>query len=228
MNPISRRRFFVYASAPLIYPFLSVSTSESSDAKADTNLFPVTIAVLKLAYQSEKMAAEKYVGYSRRAAGEQFPNIAYLFSAMAASEYIHAENYKRILHFLNASVEEPDSRIAPADTKSNIINAADSELTKIKQTYPDFQSKLKTELHEQAIVACMYSWKSHKQHQAQIIKIKKYSKLFFGPVAREIETSKFDFHVCQNCGSTMDEAPRAKCEICNQPANTYRQVKRPA
>ena len=228
MITISRRCFFVLASIPLIHPFLSVTTSESSDDKVDSSLFPITISVLKLAYVSEKTAAEKYVGYSQKAVEEQFPNIAYLFSAMAASEHIHAENYKRILHTLNASADKPASRIAPTDTKSNMINAADSELTKIKQTYPDFLAKLEPEEHEQAIASCTYSWKSHKQHQAQIMEIKKYSKLFFGPVAKEIEESDFDFHVCQNCGSTLDEAPGSAYVICGQPPSNYRKIARPA
>ena len=92
----------------------------------------------------------------------------------------------------------------------------------------DFLAKLKPESHDQAIAACMYSWKSHKQHQAQITEIKKYSKLFFGPVAREIEESDFDFHVCQNCGSTMDEAPVSSCVICHKPPPTYKKISRPA
>ena len=166
--------------------------------------------------------------FSKKAVEEDYPNIAYLFTAMAASENIHARNYKRILNTLRVTIDVPEFSISASDTKANLVNAAEGELKKIDSTYPDFLAKLKPEAHARAIAACMYSWKSHMQHQAQIMEIKKYSKLFFGPVAQEIETAEFDFHVCQNCGSTMDQAPANSCEICGQPASTYRKIKRPA
>ena len=101
------------------------------------------------------------------------------------------------------------------------------ELEKIKQTYPDFLAKLKKESHEQAVINCTYSWKSHRQHKRKISEIEKYSKLFFGPVARKIEGMNFDFHVCEICGSTLDKAPKEPCVICNYPILHYRKVKRP-
>ena len=211
----------------MFYPFFEVDASEKMGKPADASDYPVTVTILKDAYAQEKLAAERYVLFSRKAVEEKYPNIAYLFTAMASSEYIHARNYKRILLSLKASVEKPEFGIKPSDTKSNLIRAADGELTKIESTYPNFLSELRPESQEQAIAACTYSWKSHKQHQTQIMRIKKYSKLFFGPVAKEIEGSDFDFHVCQNCGSTVDEAPGSSCVICGQPPTSYRKIKRP-
>jgi rubrerythrin len=65
----------------------------------------------KTAYISEKLAYLHYVGYSRKAVEEKYSNIAYLFTAFAVSEKIHAENYKRILTSLSAGSEEPESEI---------------------------------------------------------------------------------------------------------------------
>jgi hypothetical protein len=45
---------------------------------------------------------------------------------------------------------------------------------------------------------------------------------------KAVEASKFDFHACRVCGSTMDEPPRTPCEICNRPAANYRRIERPA
>jgi hypothetical protein len=91
---------------------LSIVVASSGENKLGENyLFPVTIAILKSAYFEEKLASENYIGYSRKAVEEKYPNIAYLFSAFELSEKIHAENYKRVLTSLSAGVEEPESEI---------------------------------------------------------------------------------------------------------------------
>jgi rubrerythrin len=129
---------------------------------------------------------------------------------------------------LSAGLEEPELKILILETKANLISASEGELKKIKETYPDFLAKLKKESHDQAIINCIYSWKSHRQHKRKITEIHNYSKLFFGSVAKKIEGMKFDFHVCEICGSTIDEAPETLCDICNYPILHYHKVIRPA
>ena len=222
---VSRRQFLTISAALSVsYPLIKITASTNSQA----GIYPVTAAILNDAYREEKLAAERYVVFSRKAAEENYPNIAYLFTAMAASEYIHARNYERILGTLGVTIKPPDFSISASDTKANLIAAAEGELKKIDSTYPDFLAELEPESHKQAIAACTYSWKSHQQHQAQIMEIKKYSRLFFGPVAKEIEEADFDFHVCRNCGSTVDEEPTSSCVICHTPPPTYRKIARPA
>jgi rubrerythrin len=228
MKTISRRQFLVISAfLPFSYP-LSISVASSREIKLNKNdLFPITIAVLKSAYKSEKLAYLHYVGYSRKAVEEKYSNIAYLFTTFAVSENIHAENYKRILTDLNAKPEEPELEILISDTKANLTNAAENELKKIKITYRKYLANLKKESHDQAVINCMYSWKSHRQHRRKINEIRKYSKQFFGAVAKKIEGMKFDFHVCEICGSTIDEVPETPCDICNHPILHYHRVIRP-
>jgi rubrerythrin len=190
--------------------------------------FPITKDVLKTAYEAEKMAYENYACYSQKAVEEKYPNIAYLFTAFAMSEKIHAENYKRILATMSTGPAEPEIEVIILDTKANLIKATEAELNKIKKTYPDLLAKLKTESHAQAVINCMYSWKSHQQHQRKISEIRKYSPYFFGRVAKKLEGLKLDFHVCEICGSTIDEAPMTPCDVCNRPNLHYRKVIRPA
>ena len=229
MKEISRRQFIILSSSLwLSYPLSKVFASSEANQLDEKDLFPITISVLNSAYRSELVAFQHYVGYSRKAVEEKYPNIAYLFAAFAVSEKTHAKNYKRLLALLNAGLEEPEFKILILDTKANLISASEGELEKIKKTYPDFLSKLKKESHEQAIINCMYSWKSHRQHKRKINEIRNYSKWFFGSVAKKIEGMKFDFHVCDICGSTIDEAPKAPCDICNHPILHYKQVVRPA
>ena len=125
-------------------------------------------------------------------------------------------------------MEEPPFHITVSDTKANLRSAAEKELIKIEKTYPDFLSKLKDESHDQAVINCMYSWKSHQQHKEEITRIRRYCRVFFGSVAKEIEGLKLDFHVCEICGSTIDEPPKAPCTICNYPLSHYKKVMRPA
>ena len=38
---------------------------------------------------------------------------------------------------------------------------------------------------------------------------------FFMLVAKRIEELTLNFHVCEICGSTIDQVPKAPCEVCN-------------
>ena len=229
MKKISRRTFLYLVAALSFSHPLNVAVASSREKNiAKINNFPITYAVLKAAYESEKVAFEHYVGYSRIAVEEKYPNIAYLFSAFAVSEKIHAANYKRILTALGSELKEPHFEILLSDTKANLTKAAESELKKIKNTYRDFLAQLKEESHDQAVISCMYAWKSHRQHRKQIKEIQKYSKQFFGAVAKKLEGMEFDFHVCEVCGSTMNEEPKTPCDICNYPNSHYQKVNRPA
>ena len=229
MDNISRRKFMaILSSLSLSYPLTVIAASSEANKLKANGEFPITKAVLKSAYEAEKMAYENYVCFSQKAVEDAYPNIAYLFTAFAMSEKIHAENYKRILASMSTGPEEPEFEVIILDTKENLIKATEGELKKIKKTYPDFLAKLNAESHDQAVINCMYSWKSHQQHQRKISEIRKYSTYFFGHVAKKLEGLKLDFHVCEICGSTIDEAPRTPCDICNMPHLHYSKVNSPA
>ena len=88
---------------------------------------------------------------------------------------------------MSAVLEEPEFDILVSDTKANLINASIGELEKIRRTYPDFLSKLKKEPHDQVVINCMYSWKSHRQHKRKISEIQKYSKMFLVPWQKKLK-----------------------------------------
>jgi len=184
--------------------------------------------VLKQAFKSEMMAHKHYLGYVEKALAEKFPNIAYLFHAFSMSEKVHADNYERIINKLGSKINIIILSIDVCDTKSNLIKAAENELEKIKTTYPHFLEKLETEECEEAIINCMYSWKSHRQHEKKVKEIQKYSGMFFGSVAKKVEGIDLDFHICEICGSTIDKEPNSPCDICNRSMSHYKKVNRPA
>jgi len=229
MNSISRREFLFSLSSflALAYQGKAAFGSTELNEMARKNQFPISVTVLQAAYIIEMEASLHYDGYCKRAAAEGYSNIAYLFRAFSTSEKIHAQNYKRILTSLDASADELMPDVLISNTKANLIAAAEKELIKIRQTYPQFLSRLKGEAYDEAVLTCMYSWKSHQQHEKKISQIKKYTPFLFGTVAQKIEDMHMDFHVCEICGSTIDQPPEQPCDICNYSESHYKKIARP-
>jgi len=187
----------------------------------------LTISILKKAYWAEITANRNYDGYCKKALSEKYPNIAYLFFSLSTSEKIHARNYKELIHSLGSTVKTKEIPVLVLDTKKNLNVAAKNELEKIREFYPRILKELLLESYDQAVVKCMYSWKSHQQHEEIINEIKTYSGIFFGHLARKIEGMEPDYYVCEICGSTVDEKPSMPCEICNYPMYHYKKLKMP-
>lgn len=227
MYEITRRNLLKFmAGLPLSFYLNGHACAQEPEVSVQG--FTNTISTLKAASESEMDSYEHYRGYCERAIKDNYKGIAYLFSAFAASEYIHAENYRRLLSVLGAQFSPTEICTKIADTKKNLKTASGKELRKIKETYPGFLNKLKKEAHAQAVETCMWSWKSHKQHREMIEQIYRYSGLFFPKVAKKIESTELDFHVCLICGSTLCRKPELPCEICNHPVSNYRKITRPA
>ncbi len=227
----TRRKFIrVSIFSAALSPFLPAAglSLAGKNVMEDGDSFPVTIEVLCEGYEAEIAASRRYRQYCRRALLDEFPNIAYTFAALAESEEIHANNYLRILNDLGTFVREKRPAISISNTKKNLKNAALGEMEKITVTYPNFLKRLSVESYDRAIVNCMYSLKSHRQHEKEIRLIARYAGLFFGAVSHEIEKKDLDFHVCRICGSTLDVRPEMPCEICNYPLRYYEKIPRPA
>ncbi|MGD0237874.1 MAG: ferritin family protein [Syntrophorhabdales bacterium] len=226
MTEFSRRQFlYLSAVSPFVYEFSALAAESEGNKSASS--YPRTMAVLQDAFMVETLASRNYIGYTSKALSEAYPNIAYLFDAFSRSEQIHAGNYKRVFAALGHEVKTLETEIDVRDTKANLQQAARNELKKIATTYPDFIKELEAETCDEAIMYCMYSWKSHQQHEAKVREILKYSGMLFGRVSSKIEGLKLDFHVCRVCGSTLDEAPQAPCTICNRSMSNYFKVERP-
>jgi rubrerythrin len=226
MTEISRRHFLYLSTvSPFIFQLSAIAAQNEDNKSAIT--YPRTKAVLQEAFKTEMIAYKNYIGYASKALREKYPNIAYLFDSFSYSEKVHADNYRRILATLGHDAKPVQIKIEVRDTKSNLQKAAQNELKKIETTYPGFISKLETESCEEAIVNCMYSWKSHQQHEEKVKEIGKYSEMFFSSVSGKIEGLNLDFYVCKVCGSTIDKVPDLPCVICNKPKSNYQKIERP-
>lgn len=225
---ISRRQL-LYFSALLFccYPIANLKSLALANNKKKDQLYPLTIEILKEAYWAERIANRHYDEYCRKALLDNYPNIAYLFSALSISEKIHADNYQKLIFSLGSKIEKKEIRVSLAATKKNLNIAALRELEKINIFYPKVFKELSSESHDQAVLNCMYSWKSHQQHEKMINDIKKYSGFLFRLLAKKIENMNPNYFVCEICGSTIDEKPEQPCIICNYPDSHYKNLKRP-
>jgi len=228
MKMISRRQFLYFSALfSFCYPVANFKNFAAAEDKNNDSQYELTLNILKEAYWAEMIANKHYKGYCRKALYEDYPNIAYLFSTLSVSEKIHADNYQKLIISLCSTIEEKKIPVSISDTQTNMNVAAIKELEKINEFYPEILKDLSSEPHDQAIINCMYSWKSHKQHEEIINDLKKYSGIFFGSLAKKIESMRLKYYVCEICGSTVNEKPAIPCEICNYPRYHYKKLKRP-
>lgn len=202
------------AVAPGLWANLAFARSRS--------MYPNTTRVLRDSARIEMAAHFRYVHFSRKAEEEGYKGIAYLFTALATSELIHAQNYERILTLLGAAIDQHQTpALEISDTKTNLISAAKAEINAIKNLYPDILENLRDEGHSEALRRAGYCWESHRQHRDMIKKIRKWSPDHFETVAKRIDKETDRYFVCQICGSTLYEIPESKCPICAHPSIHY-------
>ena len=115
------RRFFLQSSAKLLIG-ASVIAGKLHAAVAG-ELTGELAAILQSAAQAEILAYQRYVSFARKAHAEDYDGISYLFTALATSELIHAQNYNRSLTKMGADIvlpRNPDIEIS--NTKRNTIS----------------------------------------------------------------------------------------------------------
>lgn len=191
--------------------------------------YPATIAAMHRARETETRVYYHYTEYGRRAQQEGYRGIAYLFTAFAASEQVHATNFGKILTRLNVEllpIAKPE--ISAGATRENLIRAADSEMASIDAFYPKLLEQLKPEGHEDATTLVHYAWASEKQHRDKISQIQRWTATFFETVARTIDAKTGRYFICQNCGSTTNAVPARLCPVCKFPSALYRGIEPPA
>jgi len=210
-------KLFILISA-LLVPFNSYSAGESTPS-------PKIISALQTAYYLETLRVHTYQAFSKKAAAEQYPNIARLFSAFAFSESIHAANFKKLLSKLKADKLE-GARFEGSfyDTKTNLGNAAEAELEDIDKNYPQFIAAAQAEGQKEFLRYFTYALESEKQHRELLLKIQSKSGMFFPLLAKKIEDKPRKYFVCSKCGATDITIPSHSCPICSEPSACYREI----
>ena len=197
-------------------------------AGAVDKAYPETIAALQYAQQRELLAHQRYVEFAGKANADGYKGVAYLFTAFAVSEGIHARNFERILKSLGASCDSTTPTVSMSDTKDNLITAANDEIDTIDNLYPETLKRLASENNTEAITYVRYALAAEKQHREMIQKVQRYTEGFFDRVVKAIDEITSHYFVCQVCGSTLKKIPPDVCPICKSPSSRYEKVEPPA
>jgi rubrerythrin len=187
--------------------------------------YTATIAAMQTAHEAEMQIYYRYTEFGRRAAQDGYRGIAYLFTAFAAAELIHAGNFGRILARLNVEVPPvPKPTVKVGTTRENLIAAAESEMASIDSLYP---GRIRAEGHADAIATVRYAWATEKQHRDKIAQIQRWSPTFFEQVAKQIDAKTGQYFICQLCGCTLNKLPAETCPVCANAAKHFRLVEPP-
>lgn len=191
----------------------------------DTGVYPRTVDALESRYADEITANRKYSTYADKALQENYPNISHLFTALAASEAVHAQNFARLLSELGIETDKLIATESAVDsTRENIAHATAVEAAEIDHEYPKILETIAPEKHDDAITIITYAWKAEQQHRDLMLRIKKAAGRYFGLLASHIEGEQARYYVCRICGSTLTELPERQCPICGHDVKEYEEV----
>ena len=218
-------RNFIIKSCIFLLAFL---TPLNVYSEGENTPSPKTISALQTAYSIETLRVYTYQAFSQKAAAEQYPNIARLFSAFVFSESIHAANFKKLLLKLKADKQE-DAQFKSSclDTKTNLRNAVEAELEDIDKNYPQFIAAAQAEGQKEILRYFTYALESEKQHRDLLLKIQSKAGMFFPMLAKKIEDKFYKFVVCRQCGATDTKIPSHSCPICSESVVFYREIDKP-
>jgi rubrerythrin len=152
--------------------------------------------------------------------------IAHLFKSLAASEGVHARNFRNLLAGLKVDVKPiaiPGLQEV-GTTRDNLKHASGVERDEIDREYPDILERIASEGNQDVITSITHAWKAEQQHRELIVKIHKAASRMFGLLVGRIEGGESHYHVCAVCGSTLTELPAHQCPICAEPVSSYREV----
>lgn len=183
-----------------------------------------TIAAIAYAFQRETDAVRRYVDFAGVASQEGYKGIAYMFTAFAASEGVHARNFKGLITQLGGQANPAPTTIKRGTTKQNLIAALDDEIDSIDGLYPRTLERIQPEGNSEATRLVKFAWESERQHRDLIQKIRRYSPMLFEQVAKAIDEKTGLYFVCQTCGSTLNKVPSPNCPVCTSAAEQYHQV----
>lgn len=224
INPSATRRQLVFGP-----PLWGSTAWLALPATARAAGYPTTIEAMTAARDTEASVYYHYAEFGRQALREGYRGVAYLFSAVAASEMVHATNFARVLARLGADAPPaPKPAVKGGTTKDNLIRAASGELHSIDSFYPKLLERITPEGFDDAITSVRWAWESEQQHRDKMQQILRWSPALFETVARTIDKKTGQYFVCQICGSTTNAIPASHCPVCGQPSSHYRLIEPPA
>jgi len=194
-----------------------------------TSAYNATIAAMKEAQAAETWVSRQYFAFSRKALDDGYKGVAYLFTAFASSEHVHASNFGQVLEQLGAEAPPLPPYTGPVGTtRENLIAGARGEAESIEDLYPKMLDRIKPEGHQEAMRFVQFAWASERQHHDKIKQIRRYTPTMFELVAKHIDSGTGDYLVCRACGSTLNALPAQTCPVCQAAARNYHRIEPPA
>lgn len=223
---LTRRHWLTRTALPLLWPG---ALGLGAYRPAWSASYPATIEAMRQARDTEMGVYYRYTEWGRHAQAEGYAGIAYLFAAFASAEFIHANNFGRILVRLNAEAAPvPKPVVNGSSTREHLIAAANGEAHSVENFYPALLEKIRPEGHADAMQVVQWAWNTELQHRDKIRQIQRYSPSFFDMVARQIDKKTGQYFVCQICGNTVNRVPNGSCGVCANPSRNFRLIEPPA
>ena len=163
-----------------------------------------TIDNLKAAFAGESQANRKYLAFAKKADGEDFPQIASLFRAVAAAETVHAHNHLKAMEGILSTAE-------------NLQAAVNGENYEVVSMYPPMLAEAETEGDKRAARSFRWALEVEKIHEMLYRKAVEF-------LSKGKDTPKIDYYVCPVCGYTHEGPMTEKCPICSTPPEKFDKI----
>lgn len=161
-----------------------------------------TFEDLAAAFAGESQARNKYLAFAKKAEEEGLPQIAKLFRAAAAAEYVHAQNHLRAMDGVKSTAE-------------NLQEAISGESYEHVSMYPPFVEDAVAENNKRAQRSFEWALAVEKTHEEL------YREALAG-IDGEQET--YDYYVCPVCGHTHKRSAPEKCPVCGAPGSRFEKI----
>ncbi len=168
-----------------------------------------TIESLRGAITGEFKAKKKYLKFAEIAVAENFPNVAYLFRALAMAEGIHLKNHQQAL---GEKFQPEQQEIISGPTQANVQTGVETELWEYETMYPDFIKAVKKESKEEIAQLALLSmeWAKNVEKVHAAILTKALQDLQSGRDANIAQ-----IWICKVCGNlVINEKTTKICQVC--------------
>lgn len=168
---------------------------------------------LQNAFSGESQAYMRYQIYADVAEGENHPNVARLFKAIAFAERVHATNHLELLPLEEAESVAPTS-YGVGDTLENLQAGIDGETFEIEEMYPTYEKVAQFQEEKSAVITFHWALQAEKTHA-----------IMYKEAKQTLEAGKdYDLgpiQVCRECGYTIEGEAPDPCPICGAKAKKF-------
>ncbi|MBF0563579.1 MAG: rubrerythrin family protein [Alphaproteobacteria bacterium] len=146
------------------------------------------------AFLGESMTSRKYLAFGLAALGDELPQVAKLFRAVAAAEDVHALAHLRAMGGVKTTAE-------------NLAVAIAGEKYAIEERYPGFLAIALAEGHHPAAVSMGNAMAAENVHHSLFTEA-------LGAVESGRDLPSARIHVCNVCGNTVIGDVPGLCLVC--------------